>query len=385
MAVVKRKEHCYIPLEQHLRREVCLGKIPAHAKIGSETVLCRRFGISRFSVRTALQNLKNEGVLYSIRGKGTFAADIKKRQSCGFHRKEEDGKRRIVLLLLLDWMSKDMFMQHGTFEPIMSGIEKILFDRGFEMTVIPGSEKELSEREELFPPDTAGILFIGEPGSPFYHEKMGKYPCVGIYSQSMDLACGWVHTDYRCIGYTAVRHLRELGHWKIGFFSPFNNRFDSGLIYQGYLEGMSKTDAEVEPAHVYLAYDSTMTRRPEKRYPDFSEAVHRLFCSGNPPTALICLSNFHMRAVIRCLNKIGLKVPRDVSIVGGVNEAHHNDGDDFTCLVHRSADCCYQATRLLLDAIGGQVSDLSSVLLLRPVFLPGSSTAPLKAGERMKA
>src|ERR1700692_3227250 len=41
--------------------------------IASEHQLCRRFGISRVTVRLALSDLENRGLIYRKHGKGTFA------------------------------------------------------------------------------------------------------------------------------------------------------------------------------------------------------------------------------------------------------------------------------------------------------------------------
>ena len=46
-----------------LRREILLGKFDAHEKFPSEGQLCRRFGMSRNTVRLALAELKKAGIL----------------------------------------------------------------------------------------------------------------------------------------------------------------------------------------------------------------------------------------------------------------------------------------------------------------------------------
>lgn len=43
----------------------------------SETELCRKFGISRTTVRESLRRLTRDGLLYTIKGKGTFVAEPK--------------------------------------------------------------------------------------------------------------------------------------------------------------------------------------------------------------------------------------------------------------------------------------------------------------------
>lgn len=55
-----------------LRNEILAHKFSAGAKLPSETELCQIFGVSRTSVRTALQMLAAEGVIYTHHGKGSF-------------------------------------------------------------------------------------------------------------------------------------------------------------------------------------------------------------------------------------------------------------------------------------------------------------------------
>src|SRR5438067_2096267 len=62
----------YYQLENHLREQISTGRWPADRPIYSERQLCEMYDVSRTTVRQAIGRLVNEGLLYHIKGKGTF-------------------------------------------------------------------------------------------------------------------------------------------------------------------------------------------------------------------------------------------------------------------------------------------------------------------------
>jgi GntR family transcriptional regulator len=64
----------YYQLKQNILRQLEGGEIAEGSRLPSETVLASRAGLSRFTVRQALEELQREGWLEKHQGKGTFAA-----------------------------------------------------------------------------------------------------------------------------------------------------------------------------------------------------------------------------------------------------------------------------------------------------------------------
>lgn len=62
----------YKQLAAELRAEILSGRFVAHAIFHTETDLCERFGVSRFTVREALRQLQGEGLIARKRGAGTI-------------------------------------------------------------------------------------------------------------------------------------------------------------------------------------------------------------------------------------------------------------------------------------------------------------------------
>jgi GntR family transcriptional regulator len=67
----------YHQLTEELRENIENGDWPPHSLIPSETELCEKYGVSRGTVRQALSQLVQEGLLYRKQGRGTFVAEPK--------------------------------------------------------------------------------------------------------------------------------------------------------------------------------------------------------------------------------------------------------------------------------------------------------------------
>jgi GntR family transcriptional regulator len=67
----------YVQLARILREAIVDGRYAAGTLLPSEHELCRAFDVSRPVVRQALDQLAQEGHVYRVRGKGTFASDRK--------------------------------------------------------------------------------------------------------------------------------------------------------------------------------------------------------------------------------------------------------------------------------------------------------------------
>ncbi len=65
----------YQQLMNRLKNDILAGVYPSGARIPSEQVLCDTYGVSRVTVRKAMLDLVQEGLLVRRQGKGTFVAD----------------------------------------------------------------------------------------------------------------------------------------------------------------------------------------------------------------------------------------------------------------------------------------------------------------------
>ncbi|MGL6312365.1 GntR family transcriptional regulator [Vibrio sp. WXL103] len=69
----------YLRVAQQLQIAVDRGLYPAGSKLPSESQLVEELGVSRVTVRKALQQLNEMGYTYALKGKGTFVKSTKLR------------------------------------------------------------------------------------------------------------------------------------------------------------------------------------------------------------------------------------------------------------------------------------------------------------------
>lgn len=67
----------YQQIEEYIRNSINEGKYLPDQKIPSEAELMKMFSVSRITVRGACSRLVEDGVLYRVKGKGTFVSDNK--------------------------------------------------------------------------------------------------------------------------------------------------------------------------------------------------------------------------------------------------------------------------------------------------------------------
>ena len=71
----KSQSPLYQQLMTRLKNDILAGVYPSGARIPSEQLLCDTYGVSRVTVRKAMLDLVQEGLLVRRQGKGTFVAD----------------------------------------------------------------------------------------------------------------------------------------------------------------------------------------------------------------------------------------------------------------------------------------------------------------------
>lgn len=82
--IINKQEKIHIQIQNHVKKEIDNGILKKGSKLPSTREVSKFLGISRNSVILAYENLENEGIIETFRGKGTFVAIEKEIKSNDF-------------------------------------------------------------------------------------------------------------------------------------------------------------------------------------------------------------------------------------------------------------------------------------------------------------
>lgn len=273
-------------------------------KIPTEMQITKALGVSRQTVRKAIEHLEQQGVLTSIQGSGTYVKKaFEKPQVC------TNSKNIAVVTTFID---------SYIFPEKTNSIYEGLFAEGYMMNLFAtnnSSEKEHTLLSALYEEDFAGMIL--EPSrstlpraNPELITRLSeKFPVLLIDSYYSELDLPRVALDDVKGGYMAVRHLLENGHRKILYFGKMDDR--QGLLrYQGYLKALREYQVDFNENHV-------IWNTNEETLEVFLELhKERILKCLDTCTAAFCYNDVISIPFIGFLEKNNIRIPEDLSMVG---------------------------------------------------------------------
>ncbi len=373
-------------LEEDLRREIFTNRLSGGQAITPELELVRRYRISRNTVRKTIDKLVSCGLLYRQQGSGTFVVPGAPESGTIRPVCQEYVTRQVVFLSLETVLSETSFRSESTFEPIFHGLNKILQPLGYNL-LMAHVGLDWTPPPCLVQKDVSGVIFHGRVDADFWRQYICSFPNIGLQYVNPDLHCGWVKIDNFSRSYQALKYLRELGHERIGFISNESEMPIPQERFAGYLQGLKMLGLPCEPSWV-INWQRPMLQGVlpnEEMMPDYRPYLEKAFSLRNPPSALICLDNWRASCTMEALLEMGLKVPDDVSLIGGQNVPGWPAGFvrhpelELTRFCDRLEDICTVAAKQLVELFAGHPDSIGNTIMLRPQLIIGKSTCPYQA------
>jgi LacI family transcriptional regulator len=170
-------------------------------------------------------------------------------------------------------------------------------------------EKEDHYITVLITKQVAGIIFVaaGDQTKSVKELLAQNFPVVLVDRDLDEIQVDAVLLDNHQCGYTATKHLIELGHECIGLITgPFNLTPSADRII-GYKDALEEANLKCDDQLIIKG-----NFHPKSGY----EAANQLLDLPNKPSAIFAVNDLMAMGVIRAAVEQGLKVPDDLAVVG---------------------------------------------------------------------
>jgi LacI family transcriptional regulator len=119
--------------------------------------------------------------------------------------------------------------------------------------------------------------------------------------------------DNEAGGALAMRHLYELGHRRIAVIRGPEELFDSAPRWAGAQKAAAETGIQLDKR---LVFQLPGLGDPVSSFEGGLDCVRQMLALGRPFTAVLAFDDLTALGVVRGLNKAGLRVPEDCSVLG---------------------------------------------------------------------
>jgi DNA-binding LacI/PurR family transcriptional regulator len=349
--------HLTTQLAQMLRRDINAGMYGNGAPIPSERELMEQHGVSRTTVRRAIQQLVEEAVLTRIPGSGTYVNAPAPQPVVG----------QDTLGLLVPTLANPYYAE------LSRAIEREAAAGGLNLVV--GQSDYRAEQEanylERFAENRAlrGVLAVpsGDRSAAAAYQRLldRNIPLVCAVRGIEGVEVDEIATDHVGGASMIVNHLIALGHRRIAYIGTSRGLPHRHL--QGYRQALSAAGIPEDPSLTILVDGDDEHAGVE--------GVARLLQQNSDFSAIFARVDITAIGVLRALRTAGLRVLEDVSVVGFDNTqlaAHCNP--PLTTVEHMRGEIGRLAVLFLRDRIEGRYRETARRVIITPRLVIREST-----------
>lgn len=295
----KASQPLYKQVSHSILEKVLDGTYAPGRPIPSERELCEMMGVSRCTVRQAIQELVQSGHLYRVQGTGTFV----------FGSQVRAPMKTDLVGAILPHCYKELQAK------ILSGIQSVLRQERYRMTFLDSDNDYRREAEGIQVLRSEGVkgLIImpaddQKDSTAISDLKTEGFPFVLVDRRLQDCDTDCVMSENIDGAFRATEYLLHLGHVRIAFVkSRFNytSSIEDRLI--GYRRAMLEYGMEPDPQLVF-SYDDTLERGM------MNDQLYR-FIEENKVSGIVAVSSEVALDVIKMCRERSLAIPDALSLV----------------------------------------------------------------------
>lgn len=313
----------YLNIKNYLLKQI-QESLAIGDRLPTEAEIMEQFHVSRITVTKALKELKEEGYIVRYPSKGSFVASkdsYTKELNIPDSKDTLSGTAYSDIMCMLPYFS-DQFSLN-----IINGITSILPPRQYNIHMVQSRthQKEDYLLKKCFQSDCKGLILF--PVDQIYYSnqllrmKLNNYPMVLIDRILPGIDTNYVAIDNVYAGKIAFEHLFMLGHRNLLFITHTSKDVQTVKSrIKGLWQGSEESGLLPSCIHIEENLDI------HKPFNISADYIARVLAEKHI-TAVICCESKTCLYMYSLLCELGLKVPKDISMISFDNPT--NDISDF--------------------------------------------------------
>lgn len=287
----------YQILKDIIIQDIQKGILKQGDKLPSEIELQKDHNVSRHTVRVALEQLENEGVIEKEHGIGSFVKLMNK-----------DRNKTIGVITT--------YMSDYIFPEIIRGIERELTEQGYSMLLVNTNNNSITERKALqmmLDNNVEGII-IEPTKSAYYNPNIDMYlnirkkgiHLISINAKMEDLDLPFIGINDVEAAYVNTSYLIENNHLEIGAIFKSDDKQGKERL-KGFVTALSEHGLPYRNENIVMYATED---RDQRLLSEVSDLIDRKEVTG-----IVCYNDIIALEVLNICTAKGIRIPQDVSIV----------------------------------------------------------------------
>ncbi len=281
-----------------------ISNLEPNERIPSRSFICNKWKISRKTADKIIAELQREGIVYCVKGSGTFISSKR------FDERKTVGNmtgRKCWAIVIPD-------LSYSIYPKAFAGIESFVRKNNINFVICQtdddvDTEFAIIQREIASGIDGLIIVpaitttenfrnydYIVRSGVPFVFWQRSVDYMPNVPQMLLNGYYG---------GYIATKHLLDKGYRRIAYLAP--KRFRSSMDrYMGYCAAIQEAGIKEEPLWVRIGLADHSAR----------ECARNMLILPNAPDAFVCYVDDLAAEVVMAIQDMGLRISDDVGVIG---------------------------------------------------------------------
>lgn len=359
-------------LREALLAQIVDGRLQPGDMLPSERELQSLLGLSRPTIRQAINALIQDGLVRRVAGKGTFVLE------------QETTRTPTGLIGLI--ASRPNY--HFFYPQLAAAFDSQVREANYGMVMALHGDRAdlLAEVVEglLLSQHIVGLAItpprFGDMSRVVRRLRQAGVPFVFIGRSSLEMQVDSISPDNQQIGYQATRHLIDLGHRNIVHMG-FSDYSTGKSRLEGYQLAMAEAELPVRFVEIPESISKSNSIEEETTSVRIAAPARTtaltLLTESNRPTAVFCFNDIVAMGVYKAAREIGLRIPQDLSLISVDNLPTITHFEvPLTTFSLPGAEIGRQGANLLLRRIAGEDMGPQQYLLPAPMVRRSSTASP---------